>query len=90
MKDIRRQVERQSGAASAPPARARRRESAVRRLMSAPRAATAAAAPRRRGARQVVADYVALTKPKVQSLLLFTTVTTMLVAGDPSVGLDRC
>jgi protoheme IX farnesyltransferase len=38
-------------------------------------------------ARQVVADYVALTKPKVQSLLLFTTVTTMLVAGDPSVGL---
>jgi heme o synthase len=38
-------------------------------------------------ARQLVADYVALTKPKVQSLLLFTTVTTMLVAGDPSVGL---
>jgi protoheme IX farnesyltransferase len=38
-------------------------------------------------ARQVVADYVALTKPKVQSLLLFTTVTTMLVAGDPSAGL---
>ena len=37
--------------------------------------------------RQVVADYVALTKPKVQSLLLFTTVTTMLVAGDPSLGL---
>src|SRR4051794_707422 len=38
-------------------------------------------------ARQVVADYVSLTKPKVQSLLLLTTVTTMLVAGDPSVGL---
>jgi heme o synthase len=38
-------------------------------------------------ARQVVGDYVALTKPKVQSLLLFTTVTTMLVAGDPSLGL---
>ena len=38
-------------------------------------------------ARQVVADYVALTKPKVQSLLLFTTVTTMLVAGDPSLEL---
>ncbi|MEA2292692.1 MAG: heme o synthase [Solirubrobacteraceae bacterium] len=37
--------------------------------------------------RQVVADYVALTKPKVQSLLLLTTVTTMYVAGDPSVGL---
>jgi protoheme IX farnesyltransferase len=35
--------------------------------------------------RQVVADYVDLTKPKVQSLLLFTTVMTMEVAGDPSV-----
>jgi len=39
------------------------------------------------GARQVVADYVALTKPKVQSLLLLTTVCTMLVAGEPSIGL---
>jgi heme o synthase len=37
--------------------------------------------------RAVVADYVELTKPKVQSLLLFTTVTTMYVAGDPSLGL---
>jgi protoheme IX farnesyltransferase len=36
--------------------------------------------------RQVVADYVELTKPKVQSLLLLTTVTTMEVAGSPSVG----
>jgi len=35
--------------------------------------------------RQVVVDYVDLTKPKVQSLLLFTTVMTMEVAGDPSV-----
>ncbi|MHB1569339.1 MAG: heme o synthase, partial [Solirubrobacteraceae bacterium] len=34
----------------------------------------------------LVADYVELTKPKVQSLLLFTTVTTMEVAGNPSVG----
>ena len=34
-----------------------------------------------------VADYVEMTKPKVQSLLLFTTVTTMYVAGDPSLGL---
>jgi protoheme IX farnesyltransferase len=33
----------------------------------------------------VVRDYVTLTKPKVQSLLLFTTVTTMYVAGTPSV-----
>jgi protoheme IX farnesyltransferase len=35
----------------------------------------------------VVADYVSMTKPKVQSLLLFTTVTTMYVAGDPSPSL---
>jgi heme o synthase len=34
--------------------------------------------------RQVVADYVTLTKPKVQTLLLLTTVATMLVAGSPS------
>ncbi|MEA2303343.1 MAG: heme o synthase [Solirubrobacteraceae bacterium] len=39
------------------------------------------------GVRQVLADYVELTKPKVQSLLLLTTVTTMLVAGSPSLGL---
>ena len=36
---------------------------------------------------QVLADYVTLTKPKVQLLLLLTTVTTMYVAGDPSAGL---
>jgi protoheme IX farnesyltransferase len=41
----------------------------------------------RGGVRQVVADYVELTKPKVQSLLLLTTVCTMEIAGDPSVGL---
>jgi heme o synthase len=35
----------------------------------------------------VVRDYVTLTKPKVQSLLLFTTATTMYVAGTPSLGL---
>ncbi len=38
-------------------------------------------------ARVIAADLLALTKPRVQSLLLFTTVTTMLVAGDPSLGL---
>jgi protoheme IX farnesyltransferase len=38
------------------------------------------------GVRQVVADYFELTKPKVQSLLLFTTVTTMEIAGNPPVG----
>ena len=36
---------------------------------------------------QVLADYVTLTKPRVQLLLLLTTVTTMYVAGDPSPGL---
>jgi protoheme IX farnesyltransferase len=35
----------------------------------------------------VAADYITLTKPRVQSLLLFTTVTTMLVAGTPSLQL---
>jgi protoheme IX farnesyltransferase len=37
--------------------------------------------------RMVVSDLFEMTKPKVQSLLLFTTVTTMYVAGDPSLGL---
>ena len=37
--------------------------------------------------RTVVSDYVEMTKPKVQSLLIFTTITTMYVAGDPSLGL---
>jgi heme o synthase len=46
---------------------------------------TAAAAPA--GIRTVVSDYFEMTKPKVQSLLLFTTVTTMYVAGTPSLGL---
>jgi heme o synthase len=54
--------------------------------MAAPRATAVAPAPLA-GIRQVVADYVTLTKPRVQTLLLFTTVTTMLVAGSPSVGL---
>ena len=46
-----------------------------------------AVATPRAGWRTVVADYFDMTKPKVQSLLLFTTVTTMYVAGDPSLGL---
>ena len=37
------------------------------------------------GVRQVVSDYFELTKPKVQTLLLFTTVTSMEIAGDPKV-----
>jgi len=36
------------------------------------------------GARQLLADYVELTKPRVQTLLLLSTVTTMEVAGSPS------
>jgi protoheme IX farnesyltransferase len=39
------------------------------------------------GARQLLRDYLELTKPKVQSLLLLTTIATMYVAGDPSPGL---
>jgi protoheme IX farnesyltransferase len=35
----------------------------------------------------VLRDYLTLTKPKVQSLLLFTTVTTMYIAGSPSLEL---
>ena len=48
---------------------------------------TAPAALAAGGVRQVVSDYVTLTKPKVQSLLLLTTITTMYVAGDPSLSL---
>ncbi len=54
--------------------------------MSARTLNAAVAAPRSSALRQVVSDYVELTKPKVQSLLLLTTVTTMEVAGSPSVG----
>jgi protoheme IX farnesyltransferase len=52
--------------------------------MRASRATVAVATP---GLRLLIADYVELTKPKVQSLLLLTTVTTMLVAGSPSLAL---
>jgi len=52
--------------------------------MATPRAtATTAPAP----LATVVADYVALTKPKVQSLLLLTTIAAMEIAGDPSLAL---
>jgi protoheme IX farnesyltransferase len=37
--------------------------------------------------RAVAADYFDMMKPRVQTLLLFTTVTTMFVAGSPSIGL---
>ena len=55
------------------------------RLTSPAPVETAAAS--RGGVRQVVADYVQLTKPRVQLLLLLTTVATMEIAGDPSIGL---
>jgi protoheme IX farnesyltransferase len=48
---------------------------------------TATGAAARSAAGTVLRDYLTLTKPKVQSLLLFTTVTTMYAAGDPSAGL---
>jgi len=51
------------------------------------RAATVGVARPASPARRLIADYVELTKPKVQSLLLLTTVAAMLVAGSPSVSL---
>ena len=55
-------------------------------MSSAPTAVAPASVLRASRARQVVADYVDLTKPKVQSLLLLTTVATMEVAGSPPLG----
>jgi heme o synthase len=49
--------------------------------------AQTAAIPQRPAVPSLWRDLLTLTKPKVQSLLLFTTVTTMYVAGDPSLGL---
>jgi protoheme IX farnesyltransferase len=48
---------------------------------------TAVAVSRRPALPTVLRDYLSLTKPKVQSLLLLTTIATMYVAGDPSLGL---
>src|SRR5689334_6375297 len=49
--------------------------------------ASAVALPVSARARQVATDYLVLTKPKVQSLLLLTTIASMEIAGDPSPGL---
>lgn len=49
--------------------------------------ATAVASPAALATRQAVRDYVALTKPRVQSLLLFTTVCAMFIAGSPTLAL---
>src|SRR5205807_8349527 len=53
--------------------------------MEAPAASTitAAGAAPLTAVRRLAADYLELTKPKVQSLLLLTTITTMEVAGNP-------
>ena len=78
MKDIRREIEQRTERRAALPLRP----------------AVAAVGWKRRtqhspvpGVKQVVADYFTLTKPKVQLLLLLTTITTMYVAGDPSLAL---
>jgi heme o synthase len=58
--------------------------------MDVPAPAPAACVPglatdqRSASTRQLLSDYAELTKPKVQSLLLLTTIATMYVAGDPS------
>ncbi|MFM8562108.1 MAG: heme o synthase [Solirubrobacterales bacterium] len=49
--------------------------------------ATAVASPGSLALRQAVRDYVTLTKPRVQSLLLFTTACAMFIAGSPTVEL---
>ena len=81
MKDIRREIEQRTGSRAALPLRPT--DAALG--MAAPSQA-ALAVP---GVKQVVADYFTLTKPKVQLLLLLTTITTMYVAGDPSLGAGR-
>jgi protoheme IX farnesyltransferase len=54
------------------------------RAIDAPALRAVGLAPR---TRQLLGDYAELTKPKVQSLLLLTTIATMYVAGDPSPAL---
>jgi heme o synthase len=49
--------------------------------------ASAVSPPAGARVRQLARDYVELTKPKVQTLLLFTTATTMEIAGSPPVSL---
>ena len=90
MRDIRDAIAHRTGRAEAParesPAGSLTGMEAGAGAQTAPTPTAATAAPRS-AAMTVVRDYLTLTKPKVQSLLLFTTVTTMYVAGDPSLGL---
>src|SRR5918998_221974 len=55
--------------------------------MEAGYAPAATLARPRTSVRMLVSDYFEMTKPKVQTLLLLTTITTMYVAGDPSLSL---
>ncbi len=54
--------------------------------MEASRFTSTAAASAVADTRGVLGDYISLTKPKVQSLLLLTTATTMYVAATPTPG----
>ena len=51
--------------------------------MEAGYAPAATLARPRASVRTVVSDYFEMTKPKVQTLLLLTTITTMYVGGRP-------
>ncbi len=55
--------------------------------MAASSATTVRPAAAVSSARQVVSDHFELTKPKVQTLLLLTTITSMEIAGNPSISL---
>jgi heme o synthase len=59
----------------------------ARSSMGAPRRPAGVERATRARVRAVMGDYLSMTKPRVQSLLLLTTVTTMYVAGDPSLSL---
>jgi protoheme IX farnesyltransferase len=52
--------------------------------IEAPSLGLAGADPKTSRILQLLGDYLELTKPKVQSLLLLSTIATMYVAGDPS------
>ncbi len=53
--------------------------------MDASSVSSVRSAPAIVAARQLLADYFELTKPKVQTLLLFTTIAAMEIAGNPPV-----
>ena len=90
MKDIRREIERRRTAGAGLRRDRPRRRHAGRGVAcpASPSSSPNARWPRVLGlaprTRQLLGDYLELTKPKVQSLLLLTTVATMYVAGDPS------